>query len=207
MKLYFHPASPFARRALIAAHLLGIALETEMVDLFTGQGQSPEFLKLNPQGKVPTLVDGDFLLWESNAIIQYLAALQPETPLYPNDARSRADIARWQFWETAHFTPACMVYVYENVLKPMLGRGEPDAEELRKAEEKFHRFAKVLDDHLAGRDWLVGGGMTLADISVAAGLMYAVPGKYPLQGYGNIARWFGQIEALPAWVATAPPAA
>jgi glutathione S-transferase len=207
MKLYFHPASPFARKALIAAHLLGLELETEQVDLFAGAGQTPEFLKLNPQGKVPTLVDGDFALWESNAIIQYLAALQPATPLYPDDVRVRADIARWQFWEASNWAPACMVYVYENVLKPMLKRGEPDPEELRKAAEKFHRFGKVLDGHLESRAWLVGDGLTLADISVAVSFMYAGPGQYPLEGYAHIARWLDQVKALPAWIATEPPAA
>ncbi|MGZ8966221.1 glutathione S-transferase family protein [Methylomagnum sp.] len=207
MKLYYHPASPFARKVSIAAILLGVELEAELVDLFVGAGQAPEFLKLNPHGKVPTLVDGDFVLWESNAILQYLGASQAETPLYPKDVKIRADIARWQFWEASAWAPACMVYVYENVLKPMLGRGEPDPEELRKGEEKFHRFAKVLDGHLAERDWLVGDGLTLADIAVASSLMYAVSGKYPLEDYANITRWFKQVEALPAWAATAPPAA
>lgn len=206
MKLYFHPASPFARKALIAARLLGLELETEFVDLFAGKGQAPEFLKLNPHGKVPTLVDGDFSLWESNAIIQYLAAKQGGTPLYPDDVKVRADIARWMFWESSSWSQACMVYVYENVLKPMLGKGEPDPAELAKGDEKFHRYAKVLDGHLTDRDWLVGDGITLADISVAVSLMYAVPGKYPLEDYAHIQRWFAQVEALPAWVDTAPPA-
>jgi len=207
MKLYYHPASPFARKVLIAASLLGIDLETQVVDLFAGAGQSPEFLRLNPQGKVPTLVDGDFLLWESNAIVQYLAALAPASPLLPTDARGRADVLRWQFWETSNWAPACAVYVYENVLKPMLGRGEPDAQELGKADEKFHRFAKVLDGHLAEHPWLVGEAMTLADVSVGTMLMYAESGKYPLEGYPHIVAWFGKIRQLPAWAATEPPVA
>ncbi len=204
MKLYYHPASPFVRKVLIVASLLGIQLETQRVDLFAGEGQSPEFLRLNPLGKVPTLVDGDFSLWESNAIVQYLAALAPDSALLPGDARSRADILRWQFWETANWAPTCAVYVFENVLKPMLGRGEADAEELKKAEEKFHRFAKALDGHLAVHTWLVGDTMTLADLSVAPILMYAEPGKYPMEAYPHIAAWFGKIQQLPAWVATEP---
>lgn len=207
MKLYIHPASPFARKAVMAASLLGIEVETVCVDVLAGQGQTPELLKLNPQGKVPTLEDGDFTLWESNAIVQYLGSVAGDTPLYPNDAKIRADIARWQFWESSTWAPACVVHIYENVLKAILNRGEPDPEELRKGEEKLHKAAKLLDNHLAGRDWLAGDGMTLADISVAPPLMYAVPGKYPLDGYANIARWFAQIEALPVWAATAPPAA
>jgi len=207
MKLYYHPASPFVRKVLIVASLLGIELETQKVELFAGQGQSPEFLRLNPQGKVPTLVDGDFLLWESNAIVQYLAAVAPASPLLPADARSRADILRWQFWETSNWAPACAVYIYENVLKPMLGKGAADQDELRKADEKFHRFAKVLDGHLADHPWLVGDALSLADLSVAPILMYAEPGKYPLAGYPHILAWFGKIQQLPAWAATAPPAA
>jgi glutathione S-transferase len=207
MKVYFHPVSPFARKVLITAQLLGLELEKEFVDLFAGKGQDATYLKLNPHGKVPTLVDGDFELWESNAIIQYLAALQAETSLYPNDTRVRADISRWLFWESSSWSQACMAYVYENMLKPIRGKGEADPEELRKADEKFHRFAAVLNSHLAQRAWLVGDGITLADISVAVSLMHAGPGKYPLEGYGHITRWFAQIEALPAWIDTTPPAA
>jgi glutathione S-transferase len=207
MKLYYHPASPFARKALIAASLLGVELETQVVNLFAGEGQSPEFLRLNPQGKVPTLVDGDFSLWESNAVVQYLAGQTPGSPLLPADAKGRADVLRWQFWESSSFAPACVVYVYENVLKPMLGRGEPDAEELSKGEEKFHRAAKLLDSHLATRPWLVGDTLTLADVSVAPVLMYAEAGKYPLEGYPHITAWFDKIQQLPAWIETTPPAA
>lgn len=207
MKLYYHPASPFARKVLVAASLLGVELQTQMVDLFAGEGQSPEFLRLNPQGKVPTLVDGDFSLWESNAIVQYLAAQARESPLFPADARSRADILRWQFWESSSWAPACIVYVYERLLKPMLGRGEADEEEIKKNEEKFHRLAKMLDGHLSNQPWLAGDAMTLADLSVAPVLMYAESARYPMDDYPHIAAWFGKIQQLPAWIATAPPAA
>ena len=207
MKLYYHPASPFVRKVLLTAELLGIELEKQIVELFAGAGQSPDYLRVNPQGKVPTLVDGDFTLWESNAIVQYLAALAPASPLLPSDTRSRADILRWQFWESSNWAPACAVYINENVLKPMLGRGEADPAELKKADEKFHRFANVLDSHLSAHPWLVGDALTLADLSVAPVLMYAGPGKYPLDGYPHIAAWFGKIQQLPAWIATAPPAA
>jgi glutathione S-transferase len=149
-------------------------------------------------------VDGDFSLWESNAIVQYLAAQAPAAPLFPSDARSRADILRWQFWESSSWAPACIIYVMENVLKPMLGKGEADPEELGKADEKFHRFAKVLDAHLAAHPWLTGEAMTLADISVSPMLMYAKDARYPMAGYPHIEAWFDKIQQLPAWIATAP---
>ena len=207
MKLYYHPASPFARKPRIAAHLLGIELETQVVDLFSGAGQSPEFLALNPNGKVPTLQDGDFVLWESNAIVQYLAARAPESPLAPRDLQSQSDILRWQFWEASSWAPACSIFVYENVLKPIMGKGDPDPAELAKGAEKFHRCAKLLDAHLAAGPWLLGADLTLADISVAAGMMYAEAGRYPLADYPHIRAWFANIRELPAWQATEPPAA
>jgi glutathione S-transferase len=205
VKLYYHPFSPFARKPLIAAHLLGLKPDTQLVDLFKGEQRSPEFRALNPQGRVPTLVDGDFLLWESNAIVQYLGMQAGDTPLYPADARSRADILRWQFWESTSFAPACVIYVYENVLKAVLGRGAPDPVELAKAEEKFHICARLLDGHLATRPYLLGDALTLADVSVAPVLMHAEAGHYPLDGYPHIAAWFGKIRELPAWIATEPP--
>jgi glutathione S-transferase len=206
MQLYYHPASPYARKVRIAASLLGVGLELQLVDLFSGEGQKPEFLRLNPNGKVPTLTDGDFALWESNAILHYLAAQVPQTPLFPSDARARADILRWQFWESSNWAPACGAYIYEYVLKTIMGLGEPDLEEVKKAGDKFHRFAKVLETHLAGRAWLVGETMSFADIAVAPVLMYAEAAQYPWENYPHIRAWFGRIEALPAWSETAPPA-
>lgn len=206
MKLYYHPASPFSYKPQFAAALLGIELELQKVDLFAGEGQRPEFLKMNPQGKVPTLTDGDFLLWESNAIVQYLASQASDNPFWPSDARARADILRWQFWESTSWAPACIVFVFENILKSILRRGAPDPEELTKGEEKFHRCAKVLDSHLAKQPWLVGDSMTLADISVAPVLIYAESAKYPLAGYNHINAWFDKIRQMPAWTSTAPSA-
>ncbi|BBL70836.1 glutathione S-transferase family protein [Methylogaea oryzae] len=207
MKLYYHPLSPFARKVFIVAEQLGVKLETQMVDLLAGGGQTPDFLRLNPQGKVPTLVDGDFSLWESNAIVQYLAEKAPASSLLPNDARSRADILRWQFWESSSWAPACMVFVYERLLKPKMGQGEIDPGKLKRGEEKFRPLAKMLDDHLSTHAWLVGDGLTLADLSVAPILMYAEAAAYPMEGYPHLAGWFGKIQQLPAWLATAQPPA
>src|SRR6185437_2351446 len=106
MKLYLHPASPNCMVVLAVATQLEIALDTETIDLFAGQQRSPDYLAINPNGAVPALRDGDFLLSESNAIIQYLADGKPGNPLWPQDRQRRADIARWQFWSLAHWLPA-----------------------------------------------------------------------------------------------------
>ncbi|MBI1207773.1 MAG: glutathione S-transferase family protein [Azospirillum sp.] len=206
MKLYVHPFSSFARRASMTALLLDLAIDSEFVDLMTGKQREPAYLALNPNAKVPVLVDGDFVLWESNAICQYLADKKPGNTLWPADQRTRIDIARWMFWESGHWFPALQPYFFENMIKKFMGLGDADPAELKKAEEKLVRFATVLDGHLAGRDYLVGNGLTLADLAVATDLTHAAAAHIPLDGYGNIARWFGQIQELPAWQQTNPPA-
>ena len=98
MKLYFHPKSPNATAVLAVAYELGIALNLQEVNLPGGEQRQPAFLKINPNGKVPALEDGDFVLWESGALIQYLAAQKPGNSIWPADDRVRADITRWQLW-------------------------------------------------------------------------------------------------------------
>jgi len=98
MKLYFHPKSPNATAVLAVSYELGIALDLQEVNLPGGEQRQPAFLKINPNGKVPALEDGDFVLWESGALMQYLAAQKPGNSLWPADDHVRADITRWQLW-------------------------------------------------------------------------------------------------------------
>lgn len=205
MKLFHHPASPNARRAGIAAEQAGLPVELQTVDVTQGEQRSEWFRQLNPNEKIPTLVDGDFVLWESQAIMQYLAAQKPEAGLLPADERGRADVARWQHWTTAHFGPACGTFGWENLLKPMLGQGEPDRDALESAHADLDRYAGVLEGHLAGRDWLVGHQLTIADLSVACALTYRRAAGIPVKRYSTLMRWFGKIEALDAWQRTLPP--
>jgi glutathione S-transferase len=204
MKLHHHPISPASRRVRITALICGIDLELVHVDLSSGAHKQPEFLRLNPNGKVPVLVDGEATLWESNAIMQALASSKPESGLLPKDERARADVTRWQCWDLAHFTPAVFPFVLENMLKPMQGQA-PSASAITAAEADFHRFAAVLDGHLEGRDYVAGRALTLADITLATTLQYSEPGKVPLERYGRIRRFRARIAELEAWKQTAPP--
>ena len=199
MKLYSHPASPNCVAVLMTAAQLDLALEIEFVDLLGGAQRSPAFRAINPNGLVPSLVDDSFVLWETQAIIQYLAATVPDTPLWPNNARSRADIARWQFWAVAHWMPALRPFLYENVFKALKGEGGPDPAVLENAEAAFDAPAHVLDSCLGDRSFAVGEGMTLADIALASYLMYAQPARVPLQQYPRIRGWLDSIERMPSW--------
>ena len=204
MKLYTNPFSPNARRpALVAKHL---CLEVEDVILELGKGdlRKPEFLAINPNGRVPVLVDGDFVLTESRAIMQYLASKKPEAGLLPADERARADVTRWQLWDAEHLSAATNTLTFEKLLKPMLGMGEASATAVSDALGRFERAAKVLEAHLEGRDWVVGKALTIADYTLACALMYAGAVELSLEPYPNIKAWMGRIRELDAWRQTEP---
>jgi glutathione S-transferase len=205
MKLYLHPNAPNCMKVVMTAAQLNISLESELVDLFQGAQRAPEYLAINPNGTVPTLRHGGFVLWESNAIMQYVAAMIPDNTLWPADERRRADISRWQCWELAQWSPAVSTYLRENMFKALKGQGDPDPQALGKGDEKYHPLASLLDGHLASREFLVADELTLADISVAAFLMYARRARVPLHDYQHIRRWLACMQALPSWKVAQPP--
>src|SRR5690349_8988491 len=106
MKLYQHPFSSAAFKVSAVVHELGLPVTFVTIDMMKGEHKSPEFLALNPNGKVPTLEDDGFCLWESNAILCYLAAKKPESGLLPTDARGMAQVQQWLQWQATTFGPS-----------------------------------------------------------------------------------------------------
>jgi glutathione S-transferase len=201
MKFYYNPMSNNCRRALATILFNGRTdIEMEVLDFKAGDLKKPEFLAVNPNGKIPALSDGDFSLWESNAIMQYVSS---DSSLWPPD-KSRYDIARWQFWTSAHFGPALGTIAYERLMKPHHGMGDTDEAKVEEAMTNFNGFAAVLDGALEGKDYLVNDSLTLADFSVASELTYAVPAGVDLAPYPNIQRWLGNLDTVEAWSKSAP---
>ena len=204
MKLYGFPASPNTWKVRALAAQLGVPLEFEFVDLTKGAQHTPAYLAINPAGRTPTLVDGDFKLWESNAIMAYLAG-KTANSLWPNDPRARADIARWQFWSLAHWSgEACAPLLFNRLVKKLLNLGPADDAAVAKATDSFNKEAKMLDAHLAKQKFLAGDTLTIADFTVAAPLFYAKEAEMPLGPYANLRAWFERVAALPCWRETAP---
>ena len=200
MILHVFPPSPRALKVLALANHLKLDFETRIVDLGKGDQNKPGFVALNPNKRMPVLEDDGFVLWESNAILCYLAAKSGDRTLWPLDPKSQSDVIRWLSWEGAHWGQACGVLVYERVVKGMLlGLGGPDPAAVEKGEQEFHRFAAVLNGHLKGRKWLTGANLTVADFSVGAAMAMAEPAQYPMANYAEITRWYAALAALPAW--------
>jgi glutathione S-transferase len=202
MKLYLNPLSPNVRRVRLTAAVLGIDLEEKRLDFAKGEHKNPEYLALNPNGAVPTLVDGDFVLTESRAIMQYFAAKKPESGLLPRDERTRADVTRWQFWDASHFAPSFATLTFEKLIKAMMGMGDPDASKIADALNNIRRFGAVLNKRLEGKKFVVGDALTLADLTLASSLMYAKQTDAPLGEFPNVQAWFGRMCELDGWKKT-----
>src|SRR5258706_6278295 len=145
MKLYNLPGSPNGRKVEAVINHLGLKVNVVYLDFAKGDTQQPEFLALNPNGLVPVLVEGDFRLWESNAIMQYLVAKAGGSSLFPEDPTIRADITRWQIWEQAHFNKAFGTLVFESVIKPRFRMGEASQDLVAFCLADMARFVPVLD--------------------------------------------------------------
>jgi glutathione S-transferase len=197
MKLYYFE-TPNPRKPCAVAKYLNSPVEFVRVDLTKGEHQSTEYLAINPNGKVPALSDGDFNLWESHAIMAYLAT-KADSELWPQDNARQIDILRWLNWDTAHFSRHAGTLLFENHLRGVFGLGEPKQAVIEEAASFFKRFAGVLDQHLNGRDYLVGNRLSIADFGVAAILPEAREAQLPLDGFTQIQRWHAKLMQLDAW--------
>ena len=205
MKLYHDPVTVNCRKVVAGFDLLGMKYEPVKIDYF-GQGHKrPEFLAINPNGELPALVDGDFVLWESNAMLQYAADKTGPTSAYPQEPKIRADINRWHLWEASKWYSGCYVYMVENVVKPLTG-SEPDDAVLQAHAPAFHRLAEILQNRLVGQPWLCGQEVTLADIAVAAPMHLHRHQQLPLEPYPDLRSWMARVEALPCWRRSDPVA-
>lgn len=196
MRLYYHPVSACSRRVLMVANHLNIELDLLAIDLFNNEQNSPEFLKINPNHTVPVLEDDGFILWESYAIMQYLAELTPNQSIYPSDPRARADINRWLFWCGQYVMPGMSMLNWENAIKPMAGMGEADPDKVAHGEQLIINAANILEDQLNNREWICDTGLSLADFATAAPLADQHSAKLPIADMPNIQRWLKQVQAL-----------
>ncbi|MCB1465532.1 MAG: glutathione S-transferase family protein [Nitratireductor sp.] len=204
MKLHNANLSPNALRVRAVIFELGLDVEIVDVDLRGGGNKTPDYLAMNPNGKVPVLEDGDFVVWESRAINAYLASLNPEAGLYPDDARKRALIDQWSYWQAIHLGPAIQRIAFERLLKPMFGMGEADETVIEQQMKELAQLLPVLDAALAGKDW-VCGDLSVADFALASVFVYRAPSRLSLDAYPNIAAWLARMEARPAWQKAVEP--
>jgi len=199
MELHIHPASPNCVAVLAATACLAQDIEIHHVDLFNNAQRDPAFLRMNPNGLVPVLADGAFVLWETTAILQYLASLDPQARLLAHGERERADVARWLAWGLAHWNPALQPFIYERMFKPLKGLGSPDEERLASLKPRLDAVAGVLDEHLAATRFVCGERIGICDLYLAAYPIYAPQAGIEFDAYPHLQRWLERVHAMPEW--------
>jgi len=196
--LHEYAASGNCYKVRLTAALLGLALERREYDIMAGETRTPEFLaNVNANGRIPVLQIGDRFIPESNAACFYLA---DGSPLIPGERFQRADMLRWMFFEQYNHEPnvATLRFWYGWI-------GETNWSELQRAQLPAKRAAgeaalALMDEHLRRREWLVGEGLTLADVALYAYTHVAEGGGFRLADYPAVQAWLRRIESVPDYL-------
>jgi glutathione S-transferase len=197
IKLYDSKVSPYARKVRLLAAELEIPIEKIPLDFQKGDPRKPEYLALNPNGKVPTIDDDGVVLWESSAILKYLAAKKRK--LLPSDARGAALADQWMFWWANHPEPAIELLVYELLLKPFFGKPGKDASIMQEARDLLDRYLPVLDKQLKGKEYVLGN-LSIVDFAIAPPLELSQRRlNVDLDKYPGITVWLGRLQEKSYW--------
>lgn len=216
LTLYWASGSPFAWSVMLALACKGLPCESRRLDMSQGEHKTPQFLALNPRGKVPVLVDGDAVITESLAILAYVDALQPEPPLFGTGALACARVMEALSSVMSYLEPALFPIPMQVFFKPWDEAGQ-DA--VRRAIPAALAELEKVEAVLAGHDALAGSDLSVADLRLYPVLRFfwrawivvekkgGVPELASLQRdrFPAIDGWCGRIEALPGFADTVPP--
>jgi glutathione S-transferase len=202
MDLFFSRTSGNSSRSVFALYESGADWTPRVVDPPAGETRRPEYLALNPMGKVPALADGALLIWESNAINWYVAEKVPQARLLPPSIGGRAAVHRWLFFQAGHISPACFPILRTLPAIQAFWRVRPDPAAVEAGRKELGRYLPVLEAALVGRDWLEGD-FSLADIAYAPHFMLVAQAGFDFTQYPTVRAWLDRLFARVAWQKTA----
>ena len=156
----------------------------------------PEFLALNPHGRVPLLVDGATSVWESTAIIRYLAAQYCAPAIWPPSPRDRAEVDKWMDWAQSRLYPASNRLFWLSVRTPV---EDQDAGKIAATADDLNGSMLRLESQLEGRNYLTGDSLSLADIVAGATLYRYIENPNDKPGLPNVLKWYGRLRDRPAY--------
>lgn len=193
-RLYCFGESGNAYKCALALTLTGSDWQPEFVDFFNGGARSPEFRAINEMGEVPVLVDGDLTLTQSGLILSHIA--EKTGKLGGQTAEERREILRWILWDNHKLSTQIGTTRF---LMNFLPEDKRPAGVIPFLQGRLKAAYKVLNDHLATRDWVVGRSVTIADLSCCGYLYYPEPFGFDRADWPHIAAWLDRIAALPGW--------
>lgn len=197
ISLYYTFGSAPCHAVMFTAKILGIELDLKFLDLDKKEQFEPAFLKLNPQHTIPTIVDGEFILWDSKAIMIYLVeryGKESSPPLYPSDPQAKAVVNQRLF-----FDMGTLYQRFADLYYPLLFVGAPfDDERFKKLQEAF----SFLDGFLENNDYVAGEKLTLADVSIVTTVSVAEACNFDITKYPNVVVWYDKIKLIPGYAET-----
>lgn len=194
LRIWGRLSSVNVQKVVWAADELGLAHERVDAGGAFGVVATPEYRRLNPNALVPVIEEDGFVLWESNAIVRYLAARHGAGTLWPDDLRQRADIDRWMDWQATAYTPAMRDAFMQLVRTAPDRRDAAAIEASRAASEKC---SAILDAHLAGRDFLAASGFSPADIAVGCAAHRWLNLPLAREPRPHLERWYAALRTRP----------
>jgi glutathione S-transferase len=193
LKIWGRLSSVNVQKVVWCADEIGLAYERIDAGGRFGVNDTPAYLAMNPNGLVPVIDDGGFVLYESNAIVRYLAG-RDSPALWPTDLRARADADRWMEWQSTAFTPAMWAAFWQLVRTAPGGRDHAAVEASRAKSEKC---AAILDAQLATRRFLTGDGFTAADIVVGCAAHRWLHLPLAREPRPHLERWYAELSSRP----------
>ena len=195
MLTLYTAGAPNGRKITIFCEEVSLAYEMKIVDLYKGENRHPDFLKINPNGRIPVIVDpdvegGPFTLWESGAILQYLA--DKTGKLLPAFGLRRYETLKWLCFQLSHAPYWGQAHIFRLFPK------EPMPYAIKRYTRESARLYKLIDDHLADKTYFMGDEYTIADIAMFPWVEYYEWQGQKLEDYPNVKRWFDHLALRPA---------
>lgn len=196
LKILGRKTSSNVQKVLWACAELDIPFEREDVGGPFGGNDKPEYRALNPNGIVPTILDGDFVLWESNSITRYLAREHARGTLYPDDSRALAGAERWMDWQLTIMSPS-MVPVFRGLVRTP--EAERDYDAIAAAHKRLTAAMGILDAALADTPFIAGSELTIGDIPVGIGTYRWFNLPIERADYPHLQRWYDRLSERPGY--------
>ena len=198
-KIYINPLTVNNIKLLLLCNALDIHPEFQHVAINKGEQRQGAFLELNPDGKVPVLQQGDLVLTESNAIMQYLAASH-HSSLWPSGIAQQAEVLRILFWQSNYFVSGAGPIAHRKVVLPFWGFGKPTVDEHQW--QAFHQAVNALENILDDSGFLVGNKLSIADISLVAFFLFHQRANMPLKNYPKLQNWLANLAEHDWYIST-----
>ena len=196
IKLYDHPLSGNSYKVrLLLAHL-GIEYQKIFVDIFKGEHKSDEFSRINPNQKIPVMSDDDYIIWESNAILVYLAKKYQPNNYLSEDPKELGLISQWLIFGKTSIDPFLAVSRY---FVRFLGEGNYDKKQLENLQSQGNGSLEIMNDRLAGNEFLAGN-YSIADMACYPYVTLSNEGGFDLSGYPNVRDWCSRIESQQGFI-------